>query len=70
MTAGAGHCDRCGQSAEHRFPDPRNAARICSRCYENLRLHQQGVMLSSFGVAAIVLGAGVLVALAVLLLTA
>lgn len=52
------------------FPDPKNASRICSRCYEGLRLHQQGVMLSSFGVVAIVLGAGLLVALAVLLLTA
>lgn len=70
MTTGAGLCDRCGQSAEHLFPDPGSAARICSRCYESLRLHQQGVVLSSVGVLAIVLGAGVLVALAVLLLTA
>ena len=63
-------CDRCGQSAEHLFPDARSQARICSRCYEALRLHQQGVLLNNVGLLAVALGAGLLLAIAIVLLTA
>ncbi|MCU1596078.1 MAG: hypothetical protein JWO12_3470 [Frankiales bacterium] len=65
-----GRCDRCGQPADHLFPGPTSGGRVCSRCYESLRLHQQGVLLNKVGLLAIVLGAGLLIAIALLLLTA
>ena len=68
MTPGDELCDRCGHPADHLFPDPRSGARICSRCYEALKLHQQGVVLNKVGLVAIVLGAGLLIAIAILLL--
>ena len=61
-------CDRCGQAADHLFPDASASSRICSRCYEAQRLHQQGTLLSNLGLGAIVLGAGLLLAIAIILL--
>lgn len=62
-------CDRCGNATQHLFPDSKSVSRICSNCYEALRLHQQGVVLSTVGMAAMVLGAVILLAIVVLLLT-
>ncbi len=68
VTPGADICDRCGNPAQHLFPGETPAARICSRCYEALRLHHQGAVLSAVGMGAIVLGAAMLIAIAVLLI--
>ena len=68
MTTGVDSCDRCGQVSMHLFPDPRSASRICSRCFEGLRLHQQGVLMSKMGIIAILPGGGLLLGVVILLL--
>jgi hypothetical protein len=69
VTTDAAICDRCGNAAQHLFPDSKTTSKICSNCYEALRLHHQGAVLSGVGIAAIVLGAAILLAIVVLLLT-
>ena len=68
MTPATEVCDRCGQPADHLFPDATASSRICSRCYEAQKLHQQGTLLSNLGLVAIVLGAVLLLAIAIILL--
>lgn len=62
-------CGRCGNAAPHLFPADRSPIRICSHCYAAQRLHAQGSRLTWIGVLAIALGAAVLVAIVILLLT-
>lgn len=60
-------CDRCGMPTAHLFPGAKPPGRVCSGCYETLRLHRQGAVLSQAGVVAMVLGAALLVSVLLVL---
>lgn len=60
-------CDRCGTAAAHLFPGSKPPGRVCSSCYEALRLHRQGTLLAKAGLVAMVLGAALLVSVVLVL---